>query len=156
MEKMIAIIGAGISGLLACKHTLEKGFKPTVFEARNHIGGVWCQTLESTKLQTPKSFYQFSDFPWPDWVTENFPDHNQVMEYLHAYATHFNLFPLIKFNTKVVCIDRLEPVDKDELSWDLWGGTGEPFWPAGKWNVTVQDARDPASSTEVSILVFYF
>lgn len=153
MERKIAIIGAGVSGLLACKYTLENGFKPIVFEARSGIGGVWSQTIESTKLQTPKSFYQFSDFAWPNSVTETFPDHNKVMEYLQAYAAHFNLFPSIKFDTKVTCIDRLVPSDEDEHSWDLWGGTGKPFSSSGKWNVTVQEARNVSSATEVSILV---
>ncbi|KDO85082.1 hypothetical protein CISIN_1g009897mg [Citrus sinensis] len=148
MERKIAIIGAGVSGLLACKYTLENGFKPIVFEARSGIGGVWSQTIESTKLQTPKSFYQFSDFAWPNSVTETFPDHNKVMEYLQAYAAHFNLFPSIKFDTKVTSIDRLVPSDEDEHSWDLWGGTGKPFSSSGKWNVTVQEARNVSSATE--------
>lgn len=42
--------------------------------------------------------------------------------------------------------------DEDELSWDLWSGTGKPFSSAGKWNVTVQEARNISSATEVSIL----
>ncbi|KAG6570984.1 Protein HIGH CHLOROPHYLL FLUORESCENCE PHENOTYPE 244, chloroplastic, partial [Cucurbita argyrosperma subsp. sororia] len=55
--KKVAIIGAGISGLAACK------FTPNVFEPRGGIGGVW--TEETTALQTSKELFQFSDFPWP-------------------------------------------------------------------------------------------
>ncbi|XP_075495538.1 putative flavin-containing monooxygenase 1 [Primulina tabacum] len=150
-EKQIAIIGAGISGLLACKHTLEKGFNPIVFEAGDCIGGVWSRTVESTKLQCPKDHFQFSDFPWPNSVADMFPDYNQVMDYLQSYALHFNIIPQIKFNSKVISIDYILSSADEKMyrCWSMWGGTGEAFSPKGKWNVTVEDSMHPMDPYKV-------
>ncbi|XP_025884680.1 probable flavin-containing monooxygenase 1 [Solanum lycopersicum] len=126
-KEVIAIIGAGISGLLACKYCISKGFDPIVFESESGIGGVWRKTIESTKLQTPKSFYQFSDFPWPDSVTEMLPHQKTVLEYIESYATHFDLVRHIKFNSKVL-----------SLSYEDDSSSGEWNLCKGKWNVTVQ------------------
>ncbi|PKI55124.1 hypothetical protein CRG98_024415 [Punica granatum] len=105
-EKQVAIIGAGVSGLLACKHLLEAGFDPVVFESHGRTGGVWVKgAIESTRLQTPKSFYQFSDFPWPQSMVEEFPDHRRVVEYLDAYVEEFGLLPRIRFNRRVYRAD---------------------------------------------------
>lgn len=146
MERKVAIIGAGISGLLACKYALSKGYRPIVFEAQSGIGGVWTKTVEITKLQTPKPAYQFSDFPWPDCVTEVFPDQNQVLEYLESYARHFDLLHHIRFNTKVVSIDYEGASSEVQQAWALWGGTGEPFdSKGGKWNVIIQDTKSLSS-----------
>ncbi|OMO79976.1 Flavin monooxygenase FMO [Corchorus capsularis] len=147
MERQVAIIGAGISGLLACKYALSKGFHPIVFESQNGVGGVWTKTLQTTKLQTPKPVYQFSDFPWPDSVTEVFPDQHQVFDYIESYAKHFDLLKHIKFNTKVSGIEYEGPPDAEMQSWSLWGGNGEPFSAKGKWKVMVEDLK--TLSTEI-------
>lgn len=164
--KEIAIIGAGISGLLACKSAIQKGFSPVILEARNCIGGVWSNNIiETTKLQTPKNYYQFSDFVWPaaaaaadDDRNNNFPDHKQVMEYLYSYASHFNVFPRIKFNSKVIAIDYCctnQPGGDRDLemrSSELWSGTGQAFNPYGKWNVIVHDDDLSSSSPKVTLI----
>ncbi|KAL6214135.1 hypothetical protein ACLB2K_013573 [Fragaria x ananassa] len=152
MDKKVAIVGAGISGLLACKYTLSKGFRPIVFESTSTIGGVWTKTVETTKLQTPKAFYQFSDFPWPSSVTEDHPNQNQVLEYLGSYALHFDLVKHIKFNTKVCGIEYEGPSEEEMQSWSSWGGTGEPFRSDGKWKVIVEQKQ--SLSTEVHVVDF--
>ncbi|XP_059635721.1 probable flavin-containing monooxygenase 1 [Cornus florida] len=151
MEKQIAIIGAGISGLLACKHAVDMGFSPTVFEARDAIGGVWAaQSMESTKLQTPKTYYQFSDFAWPPSVNQTFPHHTQVFHYIQSYARHFDILRLIKFNSRVIGIDYSTPSDEEGIvSGDLWGGYGGPFSATGKWKVAVQDTQQPLVAPQV-------
>lgn len=65
MSEQNAIVGAGVSGLMACKYAKEKGFNLIVFEARSHLGGIWAKTIKSTKLQTPMEYHQFTEFPGP-------------------------------------------------------------------------------------------
>ncbi|KAK9944347.1 hypothetical protein M0R45_009920 [Rubus argutus] len=148
-KKVVAVVGAGISGLLACKYTLSKGFRPIVFESTCSIGGVWTKTVETTKLQTPKIFYQFSDFQWPASVTEDNPNHNQVLEYIESYARHFDLLKHIKFNTKVCGLEYEGPSEDEMQSWSLWGGTGEPFSSEWKWKVIVQDEQSLSTETHL-------
>ncbi|KAF3641374.1 hypothetical protein T459_33549 [Capsicum annuum] len=143
-KEVIGIIGGGISGLLACKYCISKGFDPIVFESESSIGGVWTKTMGSTKLQTPKPFYQFSDYPWPESVTEMFPDQQTVLEYIESYASHFDLIRHIQFNNTVLNLS-YECNGNSSISgdgeWNLWGDNGDVFNSNGKWNVSVQDTR---------------
>jgi dimethylaniline monooxygenase (N-oxide forming) len=69
----VAIIGAGITGLVTLKNTLEEGFGATAFERRDTIGGVWKCTrngedlsvLETTVSNKSRFKNSFTDFPYP-------------------------------------------------------------------------------------------
>ncbi|XP_034683265.1 probable flavin-containing monooxygenase 1 [Vitis riparia] len=97
----IGIIGAGISGIAAAKQL--SGHSPVVFEATDSIGGVWKHcTYTSTKLQTPRCDFEFTDYPWPQRDNSSFPSHIEILEYLHNYASHFDVLKYVKLNSKVV------------------------------------------------------
>uniref|UniRef100_A0A0E0L926 Flavin-containing monooxygenase n=1 Tax=Oryza punctata TaxID=4537 RepID=A0A0E0L926_ORYPU len=138
----VAIVGAGASGLTSCKHALAKGFRPVVFEAGDGIGGVWRRTLASTRLQTPAFFYRFSDFPWPPDVSgdEVFPRHDQVVEYLAAYARRHGVMECVRFGCKVLAAEFAGVPDEEAAAWERWSGNGEAFGDgSGEWLLTVQN-----------------
>nr|XP_043630834.1 probable flavin-containing monooxygenase 1 [Erigeron canadensis] len=123
MYSKIGIIGGGISGLAAAKQLAQ--YNPTVLEATDSIGGVWKHcSFRTTKLQTPRCDYEFSDYPWPLRDNTTFPSYVEVLDYLNSYANHFNLFKFIKFNSKVIEI-RLA---KDQSSSPEPAADGKTVW----------------------------
>ncbi|XP_010050429.2 probable flavin-containing monooxygenase 1 [Eucalyptus grandis] len=97
----IGIIGAGISGIAAAKEL--SSYAPIVFEATGSIGGVWKHcSFASTKLQTPRCDFEFSDYPWPERDNESFPSHVEILDYLHGYAAHFDVLKYVQYNSRVV------------------------------------------------------
>ncbi|KAI5057234.1 hypothetical protein GOP47_0027249 [Adiantum capillus-veneris] len=115
----VGIIGAGMTGLCACKHLLQHGFKPTVLEARDCVGGIWRYTCSITKLQTSRDGYQFSDFLWPQ--------------------------DRILFNCKVVEIKSMK-MNEAPMQSGLWGSNGTAFDDASErkvWQVLVHRRKSP-------------
>lgn len=127
----IGIIGAGVSGLAILKQLSHHN--PLVFEASDAVGGVWKScSYHSTKLQSPRVGYEFSDFPWPNRDDPSFPSHLEILDYLTSYAERFDLLKHIKFNSKVVEIRFIgEPEAAHCLAnYGEYGSLlpGEPVW----------------------------
>jgi len=153
-KKRVAIVGAGPSGLAACKHALAKGFRPVVFESAAGVGGVWRRTLASTRLQTPASAYRFSNFPWPapaDAASAEglFPRHDQVLEYLDAYARRFGVLERVRFGCKVLGASYVGATEREVAAWERWSGNGEAFGDGtGEWHLTVRHGDGESESTQ--------
>ncbi|KAL0315910.1 UNVERIFIED_CONTAM: putative flavin-containing monooxygenase 1 [Sesamum radiatum] len=130
-ESKIGIIGGGVSGIAAAKQLRE--YESVVFEATDSIGGVWKHcSYRSTRLQTPRCDYEFSDFPWAPQRDNNscsFPSYKEVLEYLHSYATHFDVLKLVKFNSKVVEIRFVGELERSGEYGSLL--PGRPLWEVG-------------------------
>ncbi|GLJ36044.1 hypothetical protein SUGI_0723180 [Cryptomeria japonica] len=134
-----SLVTYGLSGILATKYVISIGLKPIVFEAKERIGGVWRETFASTKLQTPRPAYQFTDFLWPSHVTTLLPNHSQVMDYFNSYVNHFGLLDCIQFNTKVVEIRYSGK--QSGASAGLWGKNGGAYDDGEVWDVGVHKSN---------------
>ncbi|KAG8088765.1 hypothetical protein GUJ93_ZPchr0010g7445 [Zizania palustris] len=174
-KKRVAIVGARASGLAVCKHALERGFRPVVFEAdeaavaaagaeglavplsrtkitvpysgRVPIGECWARTIASTRLypgmaavlllkavtgfgervQTPRPYFEFSDYPWPPGVTDLYPDHDQVTEYLRSYAKRFGVLVRVRFGCRVSALEYAGTDEGELMAWEHWAGNSQAF-----------------------------
>jgi cation diffusion facilitator CzcD-associated flavoprotein CzcO len=112
----IAILGAGVSGLVAAAVLRETGHQVTVFERCDDIGGVWSASRRypGVSTQDDRVTYSFSDTPMP----EDFPEHPggaMVQAYLQQYAEDHGLLPDIRLGTEVVSAELVD----DDRRWEL-------------------------------------
>ena len=104
----VTIIGAGWSGLVACKYMLCEGLSVVALEKREDLGGVWLYSddpstftvMRSTRCTSSSTVTEMSDFP----MTEEmglFPHHSSILAYLRRYVEEFRLGPHIRTDVEV-------------------------------------------------------
>lgn len=112
------ILGAGSSGLTVARAFQELGIPYDCIEREDDVGGNWyfgkphSSVYRSTHLISSKPLTEYPDFPMPAEFPD-YPRHDQVWQYLRAYARHFDLYDHIELNTSV---ERIEPVDSQSSS----------------------------------------
>ncbi|MFJ6079919.1 flavin-containing monooxygenase [Streptomyces sp. NPDC092369] len=118
----IAIIGAGVAGLVTAKVLTQAGHRIDVFEKAPDVGGVWSRTRRypGVTTQSPKAQYSFSDFPMPPDFPE-WPDGAQIQSYLADYTAHFGLEAALRLNTEVTSAG---PTDDGAWSVEYRDATG--------------------------------
>lgn len=103
------IVGSGISGIFTLKHLIEEGNTNVLILDKNlEPFGVWNinntpSVFKNTYAVSSKLYMTISDFPIPE-KTPEFPHHSLILEYYKNYAKHFNLYPYIKQNCKIISI----------------------------------------------------
>jgi hypothetical protein len=121
----VCVIGAGVSGLTACKALGDFGVPYVCFEASDEVGGNWyfqnpngvSSAYRSLHIDISKPSISFRDFPMPDRYPD-YPHHTHIFEWLCDYADAFGLRERIRFNTRVQHAER---------------------GPDGGWTITLED-----------------
>jgi cation diffusion facilitator CzcD-associated flavoprotein CzcO len=106
-QDRVAVIGAGIAGLVTAKVLREDGFDVTVFEKESGYGGVWLQsrTYPGLRANNSRDTYAFSDHPYPK-TADRFPTAPQIRDYLASYVARFTLESSLRRSTEVARVAR--------------------------------------------------
>ncbi|MBX3568047.1 MAG: NAD(P)-binding domain-containing protein [Rhizobiaceae bacterium] len=178
------MIGAGSSGIAACKALSEAGIDYDCFETSDRVGGNWVfknsngmsSIYRSLHMNTSRSKMEFSDFPMPSDYPD-YPFHEQIAVYCEQYVDHFGFRDRIRFKCGVERAQR-----RDDGTWLVTLQSGEtreyaylcvatgrhwfPRWPSPRYPGTFDgiemhahdyiDPADPHDLREKSILVVGF
>ncbi|KAM0015859.1 putative flavin monooxygenase, FAD/NAD(P)-binding domain superfamily [Helianthus debilis subsp. tardiflorus] len=136
----VAVIGAGVAGLTAARELQRESHQVIVFEKSHRLGGTWVydpkvesdplgsdpnrdvvhgSLYKSLRTNSPRQLMFFSDFKFEEKLYDDpriYPGHQEVLNFLEDFATHFKLTELIQFNTLVT---RVEVVDSVVNSFEV-------------------------------------
>ena len=171
--KSVAVIGAGAAGLAVARRLMDV-FEVVVFEKASRAGGTWDFTAEQSSdvhssmykdmhTNLPKQIMAFPGFPFTQGK-ESFPHHTDVQAYLEAFAEHFHINDITKYNTVV---DRItfsgsdtaaaprpaghsqhEGAVVDDASTKAQEAQGEHVQP-GPWSVTSTNLKSGSTETRL-------
>lgn len=127
-EDMIALIGAGPSGLAGARNLQKMGIAFQGLEAYLDVGGLWnienprSTVYESAHLISSKRTTEFAEFPMADEVAD-YPSHRELCRYFRAFADQFDLRRHFRFGVRVESVAPVRPDD-----------------PETPWRVTIRDS----------------
>ncbi|MEL6719548.1 MAG: NAD(P)-binding domain-containing protein [Bacteroidota bacterium] len=117
MQRKIAIIGAGPSGITALKNLLDQDLDVVAFDRNSDVGGNWIYSeeeghssvFETTHIISSKTLSQYEDFTFDEFdkSVADYPSHDELRRYFQAYAKRFDLYSHIRFRTMVLHCERL-------------------------------------------------
>ena len=116
MKKKYAIIGAGPCGLMTARAFKFANIDFEILEKNSDVGGLWDIKNEGTPIYEAAHFISsrtksgFTDFPMPDDLPD-YPNYQQILDYIRSFARHYGLYETILFNKKVVKIQKIADED---------------------------------------------
>jgi cation diffusion facilitator CzcD-associated flavoprotein CzcO len=133
----VAVIGAGMAGLLTARELKREAHRVIVFEKSISLGGTWVydprvetdplgldpareivhsSLYRSLRVNLPRRLMGFLDYPFSlkeGGDPREFPGHEEVLRYLEDFARDFGLVELIRFGHEVVRVERANEVSHE-------------------------------------------
>lgn len=126
-----AVIGAGMSGILAAIKLKERGEKSVVvYEKGDSAGGTWRENrYPGLTCDVPAHAYTYSFAPNPDW-SAFYATGPEIKQYFEKVIDDYGVRDLIRYNSEVT-----------ECVWDD---------AARKWNLTLGDGRTDSADVVIA------
>jgi len=127
----VAIIGAGMSGILVAHRLQQAGIDYTVFEKSDNVGGTWQQnTYPGCRLDTPNFAYSYAFAQNPRWPSE-FSEQRDILKFFEQLGRQFAITDRVRLETEVLSARYQEETAQWQLRVKRTGGvTEEHFFEA--------------------------
>ncbi|MBF6599530.1 MAG: NAD(P)-binding domain-containing protein [Dehalococcoidia bacterium] len=112
---LTAIVGAGMSGILAAIRLKQAGVPFVVIEKNEDVGGTWFEnTYPGARVDVSNAFYSYSFAQKIDWP-KFFSPQAVLLDYFRTCADEYGVRGSIRFRTEVLSIT----FDEARCSWRL-------------------------------------
>src|SRR3954452_1161510 len=109
----VAIVGAGMSGLLTAHRLQQAGVDFVIIEKNDDVGGTWWEnTYPGCRVDVPNHLYSYSFAQTGDWP-QFFSSQDVLLDYFRTCAERFDLLPDVRLRTEVVSAD----FDDESQTW---------------------------------------
>ena len=122
----VAVIGAGMSGVLAAIRLTEAGIPYVILEKNADVGGTWFEnTYPGCRVDSPNHTYSYSFEP-NDWP-QHFSQQAVLRGYFQRCADKYGIREHIRFNCEVKAADYDERRDLWRVRTETAGGKQDTF-----------------------------
>ncbi|MDQ3728679.1 MAG: NAD(P)-binding domain-containing protein [Actinomycetota bacterium] len=113
VDRKVAVIGAGSSGISSCQVLNARGIEFDCYEMGSQVGGNWrylndngmSAAYRSLHINTSRRTMAYATYPMPESLPD-YPNHFQIAQYFDDYVDHFGFRLKIRFRTEVMRVER--------------------------------------------------
>ncbi len=100
----VAVIGAGMAGILAAIELRQAGHEPVIYEKSDRLGGTWRDnTYPGLSCDVPAHSYTYSFARNTEW-SHHYASGDEIRRYFEQVAVDHGVLPAVRFNEEVTSL----------------------------------------------------